>query len=205
MTVSMSHFLCFLLRELRLTAVPDFFLSKYYKRGWFSYFLFVFIGFRSSWQFSRYSSSWYWSTEITAGKLLVYINLICNNRYRLLTRSYKPFGHSWIVWYTYTLSFRLRKQQTLAMSPLVFPWNQVEEWAQKYPYWWFATNHVCVFTSDWWKQIFPQSITNHKHKPSLKSNTTSDVRVKFLRSFCGETSGCITKCQLFYWTIGLQD
>ena len=94
----------------------------------------------------------------------------------------------------------------LAMSPsLVFPWNQVEEWAQKYPYWWFVTNHVCVFTSDWWKQIFPQSITNHKHKWSLKSNTTSDVHVKCLRSFCGETSGCITKCQLFYWTIGLQD
>lgn len=114
MSISMSHFLCFLLRELRLTAVLDFFLSKYYKRGWFSYFLFVFIGFRSSWQFSRYSSSWYWSTKITAGKLLVYINLICNNRYRLLTRSYKPFGHSWIVWYTYTLSFRLRKQQTLS-------------------------------------------------------------------------------------------
>lgn len=121
MTVSMSHFLCFLLRELRLTAVPDFFYQSIIREVGFPIFFFVFIGFRSSWQFSRYSSSWYWSTEITAGKLLVYINLICNNRYRLLTRSYKPFGHSWIVWYTYTLSFRLRKQQTLSNVTTGFP------------------------------------------------------------------------------------
>lgn len=111
----------FSLKGAEVDSCPRLFLSKYYKRGWLSYFLFVFIGFRSSWQFSRYSSSWYWSTEITAGKLLVYINLICNNRYRLLTRSYKPFGHSWIVWYTYTLSFRLRKQQTLSNVTTGFP------------------------------------------------------------------------------------
>lgn len=98
-----------------------------------------------------------------------------------------------------------RNSSHLALSPLVFPWNEVEERAQKYPYWWFVTNQVWVFTSDWWKQIFPHSVTNHKHKPSLKSNTTSDVRVKFLQSFSGETSGCIKKFQLFYWTIGLQD
>ena len=93
----------------------------------------------------------------------------------------------------------------LAMSPLVFPWNQVEEWGQKYPYWWFFTNHVCVFTSDWWKQIFPQSITNHKHKPILKSNTTSDVHVNFCGHFVGNQwlHNKMSALLLNHWITGL--
>lgn len=38
----------FSLKGAEVDSCPRLFLSKYYKRGWFSYFLFVFIGFRSS-------------------------------------------------------------------------------------------------------------------------------------------------------------
>lgn len=42
MTVSMSHFLCFLLRGLRLTAVPDFFYQSIIREvGFPIFFLFL--------------------------------------------------------------------------------------------------------------------------------------------------------------------